>query len=124
MYVAESARRDRPLQNQSVDDIYDDGYLRIEHKNYYLTCGGRPIHLPRTEFLLISCLARSVDRAVSAEDLWRYARSTDRPFNSESLHVYMYRLRSKLLPSKIRIDTLVNVGYRLIMPARRADSPR
>lgn len=123
MSVAESALRDRPLQNPSADDLYDDGYLRIEHKNYYLTCGGRPIHLPRTEFLLISCLARSVDRAVSAEELWRYARSTAKPFNSESLHVYMYRLRSKLLPYKIRIDTLVNVGYRLIMPARKADSP-
>jgi len=63
--------------------------------------------LPRTEFLLISRLARSVERAVSAEDLWHYARGNEKPFNSESLHVFMYRLRGKLLPHKLRIDTVV-----------------
>jgi DNA-binding response OmpR family regulator len=116
MSIAESALPDRQVKNPSVEDIYDDGYLRIEHKNYYMACNGQPIFLPRTEFLLISCLARSIDRVVTAEDLWRYARTPDKPFNAESLHVFMYRLRNKLLPYRIRIDTLVNVGYRLIVP--------
>jgi DNA-binding response OmpR family regulator len=98
-----------------AEDVYDDGYLRIEHRNFYLACGGKPIYLPRTEFLLLSGLARSVKRAVSSEDLWRYARGSEKPFNSESLHVFMYRLRSKLLAHKVRIDTVVNVGYRLVV---------
>ena len=119
MSVAKSALPDRQFHNPSADDIYDDGYLRIEHKNYYLACDGQPIYLPRTEFLLISCLALSVGRAVPAKDLWRYARSGDKPFNSESLHVFIYRLRSKLVPYDIRIDTLVHVGYRLVVPARK-----
>jgi DNA-binding response OmpR family regulator len=101
------------LQDPSIQDIYEDGYLRVEYKNYYLACSGQPIYLPRTEFLLISCLVRSVDRAVTAEDLWRYARDADKPFNSESLQVFMYRLRRKLLPHNLRIDTVVN-GYRLV----------
>jgi DNA-binding response OmpR family regulator len=33
----------------------------------------------------------------------------------ESLHVYIYRLRNKLTASKISIDTMVNVGYRLLL---------
>ena len=38
-----------------------------------------------------------------------------KPLNTESLHVYIYRLRSKLLPYNLRIDTMVNVGYRLLL---------
>ncbi len=96
------------------DDIYDDGYLRIEHANYYLSCGGQPVYLPRVEFLLVSRLARSIERVVSSEDLWRAAWGEDKPLNGGSLHVYIHRLRNKLRPYDLRIDALVNVGYRLL----------
>ena len=118
MSTAETAFPDRPLPDQPDEDVYDDGYLRVEHKNYFLSCGGQAVFLPRTEFLLISRLARSIERAVSSEDLWQYARGGTKPFNSESLHVFMYRLRSKLMPHRVRIDTVVNVGYRLVVPER------
>jgi DNA-binding response OmpR family regulator len=122
MSLAENAIRDGQVQSQSADDVYDDGYLRIEHRNYYVACGGQSIRLPRTEFLIISRLAHSVERAVSAEELWLYARGNEKPLNAESLHVFMYRLRSKLLPYKLHIDTVVNVGYRLLLPEpSRAD---
>ena len=34
-------------------------------------------------------------------------------FNSESLHVHVYRLRRRLEPLGPRIETMVSVGYRL-----------
>lgn len=100
---------------QLADDIYDDGYLRVEHKNYYVTCGGQSLKLPRTEFLFLSRLARSPERIVTAEELWQYAWGNDKPLNTESLHVYIYRLRSKLAKYNLSIDTMVNVGYRLML---------
>lgn len=96
------------------DEVYDDGYLRIEHQNYYLTCDGRPVYLPRVEFLLISRLSRSLERVVSSEELWRAAWCDDKPLNCGSLHVYIHRLRNKLRPYDLQIDVLVNVGYRLV----------
>jgi hypothetical protein len=48
MSLAQTALPGRQIQNQSVEDVYDDGYLRIEHKNYYLSCGGQSIRLSRT----------------------------------------------------------------------------
>jgi DNA-binding response OmpR family regulator len=96
------------------DDVFDDGYLRIEHANYYLTCAGQPIYLPRVEFLLVSRLARSIERVVVSEDLWRAAWDYHKPLNCGSLHVYIHRLRNKLRPYDLQIDVLVNVGYRLI----------
>ena len=106
---------ERQVPSPQDEDVYDDGYLRIEHRNYYLACDGQAIRLPRTEFLIISRLARSADRIVPAEELWQYAWGTDKPLNSESLHVYIYRLRNKLLPHRLSIETMINVGYRLIL---------
>ena len=100
---------------QVAGDVYDDGYLRVEHKNYYVACGGQALKLPRTEFLILSRLARSPERIVTAEDLWEYAWGNDKPVNMESLHVYIYRLRHKLNPHRLQIETMVNVGYRLII---------
>ena len=98
-----------------ADDVYDDGYLRVEHKNYYVACGGQTLKLPRTEFLILSRLARSPERIVTAAELWEYAWGSEKPVNTESLHVYIYRLRNKLTSSRISIDTMVNVGYRLLL---------
>ena len=103
------------LFTQAIADVYDDGYLRLEHKSYYMACGGEPVRLPRTEFLIVSRLTRTPERIVSAEELWQYAWGNDKPLNTESLHVYIYRLRTKLAKYHLRIDTMVNVGYRLLL---------
>ncbi|HEY6046546.1 MAG TPA: helix-turn-helix domain-containing protein [Pyrinomonadaceae bacterium] len=116
MRLAEATLHDRPLYNATAEDVYDDGYLRVEHQNYYLACGGQSISLPRTEFLVMSRLVRSIERVVSPESLWESAWGSKRPLNSPSMHVYIYRLRNKLLPYNLHIDTLVNVGYRLLAP--------
>jgi DNA-binding response OmpR family regulator len=104
-----------------ADDVYDDGYLRVEHKNYYAACGGQILKLPRTEFLILSRLARTPERIVKSEELWAYAWGNDKALNAESLHVYIYRLRNKIADSDLHIDTMVNVGYRLL-PANAAES--
>lgn len=115
MSSAEAAVIDQASPNGSASDVYDDGVLRVEHKNYYVSCSGQSIKLPRTEFLIFSRLVRSADRIVTVEELWEYAWGSGKPLNAESLHVYIYRLRNKLLPYELRIDTMVNVGYRLVL---------
>ena len=101
----------KAIQNE---DVYDDGFLRVEHRSYYVACGGTALKLPRTEFLIFSRLVRSPDRIVAASELWESVWGANKPLNTESLHVYIYRLRSKLAPFGLQIETMVNVGYRLI----------
>jgi DNA-binding response OmpR family regulator len=101
-------------ENQLPDDIYDDGFLRVEHRSYYVACGGVPLKLPRTEFLIFSRLVRTPNRIVTADDLWTSVWGTNKPLNTESLHVYIYRLRAKLAEFGLQIETMVNVGYRLV----------
>src|ERR671917_571228 len=100
--------------------VYDDGRLRVEHDNYYVSLGGRALKLPRKEFLLISRLARNPERVVASEELWRHAWGERAPFNAESLHVHIYRLRRRLAPHAVQIDTMVNVGYRLLAAEEEA----
>ena len=119
MSTTEMSITEHKGSQQVADDVYDDGYLRVEHKNYYVACAGQSLKLPRTEFLILSRLARSPERIVTAEELWGYAWGSDKPVNMESLHVYIYRLRNKLTASKISIDTMVNVGYRLLLADSR-----
>ena len=115
MSVREMLASDQTNQSSTNDDAYDNGYLRVEHKNYYVACGGRPLKLPRTEFLIFSRLVRSPDRIVTAQELWTAVWNSNKPLNTESLHVYIYRLRSKLAEFGLEIETMVNVGYRLVL---------
>ena len=111
-----NAERAFPLRvvAQPAEDVYDDGYLRVEHENYYVACGGQPLYLPRVEFVLMSRLSRTINRVVRSEELWRAAWGNSKPLNSASLQVYIHRLRTKLAPYRLQIDTVVNVGYRLL----------
>src|SRR5260221_64720 len=88
MSITETSLTERQVESRQEEDVYDDGYLRVEHKSYYVACGGQPIKLPRTEFLIFSRLARTPERIVTAEDLWQYAWGSEKPLNPESLHVF------------------------------------
>lgn len=98
-------------------EIYDNGYLRVEHDNYYVACAGRALSLPRKEFLIVSRLARNVERIVAAEEIWRAAWGAGARFNAESLHVHIYRLRRKLAAHNLQIETMIGVGYALRVEA-------
>jgi len=114
MSLSEMSLNEQKTPAGPTEDIYDDGYLRVEHKNYYVACNGTPLKLPRTEFLIFSRLTRTPDRIVTAGDLWESVWGTNKPLNTESLHVYIYRLRAKLTTYGLQIETMVNVGYRLM----------
>jgi DNA-binding response OmpR family regulator len=115
MSITETALMEQQQTNSNhPSEVYDDGHLRVEHDNYYVACDGTPIKLPRTEFLIFSRLVRTPDRIVTSEALWASVWGPEKPLNSESLHVYIYRLRMKLGSYGLQIDTMVNVGYRLI----------
>ena len=108
---------------ETTEAVYDDGRLRVEHDNYYASCGGLALKFRRAEFLLLSRLARNTGRVVRADELWRHAWGGGKPYNAESLHVHVYRVRNKLSPFGVQIETMVNVGYRLV-PAAEAHERR
>jgi DNA-binding response OmpR family regulator len=99
-----------PVEDAGAD-VYDDGYLRVEHANYYVACGGRVLRLRLKEFLIVSRLVRNIERLVLSEEIWRSAWGEQAPFNAQSLHVHIYRLRQRLAPFRLHIETRVCSGY-------------
>ena len=96
-----------------VEDVYDDGYLRVEHSHYYVACGGTEPALSRKEFLVLSRLARGYGRPVAALDIWRHAWGEGVPCNPGTLRVHMHRLRRLLAPFGLRVESEAGVGYAL-----------
>jgi DNA-binding response OmpR family regulator len=109
----------KPFALPGKANVYDDGHLRVEHDNYYVAVNGHVIDFPRAEFLIVSRFARSPERVVPSKELWQVAWGDQKPFNAVSLRVYIYRLRGKLEPFDLRIETMVGVGYRLRLTAGR-----
>lgn len=95
-------------------EIYDDGFLRVEHRNYYVACGWKLIKLGRAEFLITSILAQNANRFIKGRDIWYYVWQDERPFNQESLKVVVCNLRHHFAPFGITIETMAKVGYKLV----------
>jgi DNA-binding response OmpR family regulator len=117
------ARHTPHATRHTTPDAYDDGRLLVEYDNYYVSCDGQALKFRRAEFLLLSRLAQNVGRVVKAEELWQHVWGHGKLYNADSLHVHVYRVRNKLAPFGVQIETMVNVGYRL-MPAAEASRRR
>lgn len=102
---------DRSTSRQSK--FYDDGYLRVEFDGYFVSCGEELVKLSKIEFLIVSRLVQSPERVVTYMDLWKYVWG-DHILNVETLKVHVYRLRRIFDPLGVKIETMVNVGYRFI----------
>lgn len=97
------------------EDVYDDGYLRVEHQRFYVTFAGRPLYdLTRKEFFILSRLARQFGRAVRSEEVWQAAWGDGVAANLQTLRVHVATLRRKLAPFGLDVPAVVHTGYRLI----------
>lgn len=72
------------------------GDLLIDFKKRDVFCAGAPVGLTTREFELVSHLGRNLGRVVSRESLFERVWGYDIDFNSNSLEVYIYRVRKKL----------------------------
>jgi two-component system KDP operon response regulator KdpE len=98
---------------QATNDVYDDGYLRVEHGYYYVACGGERLVVTRKEFLIISCLARNAGQWVTREDLWGNTWGRRVPFGSGALRVNVHHTRRKLERFGVHLENDPGKGYRL-----------
>lgn len=99
-------------------EIYDDGFLLVEHNNFYAEWRGDYLKLTRIEFIILSTLVKRSERFVSVTELWSAMWGDRKKYSSMSMRVTMCRLRKIIEPLGMKIETLLSVGYRFI-PARK-----
>lgn len=113
--VNQSDTSSAPSSAPKEEEVYDDGYLHVEHQRFYVTFAGRPLYdLTRKEFFILSRLARQFGRAVHAEEVWQAAWGDGVTANLRTLRVHVATLRRKLAPFGLDVPAVVHTGYRLI----------
>ena len=107
----------RTLRPSADAPIFRTRGLAVDIEHRRVTLDGGELHLTRTEYGLLTALARNADRVVTDAMLLREVWGPEYGDEDHYLHVYVARLRKKLErdPQQPRyIVTEPGVGYRLI----------
>ena len=87
---------------------YEGRHLRAELPHSHVLVDGQPVTVSQREAELLGLLLAQVNRVVAREviiaEIWGY--------ETRSLDVYIRRLRRKLGPAGVQIETVTGFGYR------------
>lgn len=91
------------------------GPLVLDLESRSVEVGGNPVSLTAREFDLLAYLAKNVGRALSRDTIFESVWGFDPEFNSNSLDVFVYRLRLKIEGAAKRklLHTVRGFGYKL-----------
>ncbi len=115
---SELIARLRALQRRpplALPPVLECGDLRFDPATREVTAGGQPVAMTATETALVELLLRRspavVNRRSIATQIWDDDASA---VGSNTIDVHMGRVRTKLSHSRIRIETVRGVGYRMV----------
>jgi DNA-binding response OmpR family regulator len=91
------------------------GDVRIDRDRYEVTIGGQSVALPPKEFGILTVLARTPGVVVPRERMLQLVWPERHSDNSRALDVHISWLRQKLRGSRVRIDRVWGIGYRLVV---------
>lgn len=104
----------QPLDSDESTTIGD---LTIDYQNRDVLVSGRAAGLTNREFELMAYLGRNSDKALARETIFETVWGYDMDFSSNSLDVYMYRVRKKIEedPENPKyLLTMRGFGYKLV----------
>lgn len=96
---------DEPLQ---IEDLYIDPLRREVH------IGGQQLEIRTQEFDLLYTLARHRGIVLSRDQLLNQAWGYDYFGNTRTVDVHIGHLRKKLTGSRVKIETVTKIGYKLV----------
>ncbi len=100
------------------------GDMSIDYYRHEISLDGRPLHITRTEYALLSCLAEAQGRVLTYSEIVRHTHGQQMD-DAEALLLLKQHIRN--IRSKIPSAYLVNVrstGYMLIDPNETTNSQR
>ena len=116
-HMEELLARLRALIRRSAgqaDNLLRCGPLQLDLRSNRAQLNGQELALTHHEFLLLSCLLRQAGRVVSRSELTEQIYPLDNERDSNTIEVFVARLRKKLPESMI--ETQRGFGYRLVAP--------
>ena len=93
------------------------GPLMLDTRSARVTVDGQPVSLTSLEFKVLAYLMHHLDQVVSRAELTDHLYAQDLERDSNTIEVFVARLRKKLPPDMI--ETVRGLGYRLAPPPAR-----
>lgn len=90
------------------------GSVRLDTNTHEVSVDGRPVDLPRREFMLLKTLMENPGRIQSRQSLEARLYSWGEEISSNSIEVHIHHLRRKIATDFIR--TIRGVGYTVSKP--------
>ncbi len=92
------------------------GCLSYDQGERVARCNGQILDLSARELALLEILLLRVGRLVSKDQLVDHLCGWGEEVSTNAIEVYIHRLRKKLEPSQVRINTMRGLGYSLVKP--------
>lgn len=118
-HMAELTARVRALIRRSAGVLgpqIEIGDIRIDLRNQAVFRSGQLVSLTAHEYKVISYLAHHADQVVSKEELSQHIYAQPRALDSNTIEVFIGRLRRKFAPNMI--ETIRGLGYRIRKASR------
>jgi DNA-binding response OmpR family regulator len=121
--IRANLRRQSEYQPAATNpEVLEIGPLRLDFGSRKTTISGQPVTLTALEFRLLHYFVANMGRVLERESLFETVWGYDEEFNSNSLDVFVYRLRTKLeKASGVKlIHTVRGCGYRFELENRNS----
>jgi two-component system phosphate regulon response regulator PhoB len=105
-------RRQEEYGAKPIDEILQQGEIRLDAARYEASCSGKLLDLQATEFALLKHFLSYPDIVFSRNQIISAIRGPDYPVTDRSVDVQILGLRKKLGEAGDMIETVRGVGYR------------
>jgi DNA-binding response OmpR family regulator len=105
-------RRRLPAPDQARQTTYAGKHLLADFDAVSIAVDTKPVRLTRREFELLRFLVENKNRVLSRDRLLERVWGYDRFIETRSVDVHVGRLRAKLGPAGLQIETVIGLGYR------------
>jgi DNA-binding response OmpR family regulator len=105
-------RRRKGSADQARQTAYKGKHLVADFDAVSIAVDTAPVRLTRREFELLRFLVENRNRVLSRDRLLERVWGYDRFIETRSVDVHVGRLRAKLGPAGLQIETVIGLGYR------------
>jgi DNA-binding response OmpR family regulator len=106
--------RRKPGTRAGAMAIYRGKHLVADFDAVSIAVDNAAVRLTRREFELLRCLVENRNRVLSRDRLLERVWGYEQFIETRSVDVHVGRLRSKLGPAGLQIETVVGLGYRFV----------
>jgi DNA-binding response OmpR family regulator len=109
-------RRRAPRSQGDHDRVA--GRLRLSEESHEAWCGGKPLELTLREFELLNVLISNPGKVLSRQELIALAWGASTSTVLKVIDVHIGHLRAKMGKDSKMIETVPQVGFKLVVPKR------